>query len=110
MARSTTFHSLARTIRMARFCARQRLATREGLDRSAASRAATVEHGATRRGFLAGTARLATLGAVGAVARPFGRALAAPRPPSGDVAIVGAGLAGLACGDELRQHGVLATI
>ena len=26
------------------------------------------------------------------------------------MAIVGAGLAGLACGDELRQHGVRATI
>ena len=49
-------------------------------------------------------------GAIGAVAGRPGGALAAPRPPSGDVAIIGAGLAGLACADELRQHGVLATI
>jgi monoamine oxidase len=47
---------------------------------------------------------------LGAAAGPVGRALAVPRPPSGDVAIVGSGLAGLACGDELRRFGVRATI
>src|SRR5262245_20708430 len=110
MARSAAFDRLARTIRIARCCDRHGLSTFDGLDRRVAGGAAPVERAATRREFLAGTARLATLGAIGAAVRPFGPALAAPRPPSGDVAIVGAGLAGLACGDELRQHGVLATI
>ena len=110
MARSAAFQSVARLIRIARFCDRHGLSTREGLERAAAAEAATVEHGTGRREFLARAARLTTLGAIGVVARPFGRALAAPPSPRGDVAIVGAGLAGLACGDELRQHGVLATI
>ena len=110
MARSAAFQSMARLIRIARLCDRHGLSTREGLERAAAAEAATVERGASRREFLGGAARLTTLGAIGVVAGPFGLALAAPRPPSGDVAIVGAGLAGLACGDELRQHGVLATI
>jgi monoamine oxidase len=109
MARSGAFQSLARTIRIARFCDRHGLSTNEGLERAAALEAAAVERGASRREFLAGAAKLAALGAISAVAGPFGRALAA-QPPSGDVAIVGAGLAGLACGDELRRHGVLATI
>jgi monoamine oxidase len=99
---------LARAIRIASFCDRHDLSTNEGLERAAALEAA--ERGASRREFLAGAAKLAALGAVGTVAGPIGRVLAAPRPPSGDVAIVGAGLAGLACGDELRRHGVLATI
>jgi monoamine oxidase len=110
MARSGAFQRLARTIRIARFCDRHGLSTNEGLERAAALEAAAVERGASRREFLAGAAKLAALGTIGAVAGPVGRVLAAPRPPGGDVAIVGAGLAGLACGDELRQHGVLATI
>jgi monoamine oxidase len=100
---------LARTIRIARFCDRYGLSTREGLERATALEAA-VERGASRRQVLAGASSLVALAAIGAIADPFGRALATPRPPSGDVAIVGAGLAGLACGDELRRHGVLATI
>src|SRR5262245_39372544 len=110
MARSAALHSLARTIRIARFCDRHGLSTSEGLERAAAWEAAALERGASRREFLAGAARIATLGVIGSAVGPFGPALGAPRPPSGDVAIVGAGLAGLACGDELRQHGVLATI
>ena len=108
MARSAAFQSLARTIRIARFCDRHGLATREGLEGAAALEA--VDRGVSRREFLAGAAKLGVVGAIGAVAGPPGWALAAPRPPSGDVAIIGAGLAGLACGDELRRHGVLATI
>jgi monoamine oxidase len=110
MARSRVFQNLARIIRVARFCDRRGLSTNEGLERAAALEAAAVERGASRREFLAGAAQLAALGAIGAVDSSFGRTLAAPRPPSGDVAIVGAGLAGLACGDELRRRGVLATI
>ena len=108
MARSVAFQSLARIIRIARFCDRHGLATREGIEHAAALEA--VARGASRREFLAGAAKLGVVGAVGAVARAPGWALAAPRAPSGDVAIIGAGLAGLACGDELRRHGVLATI
>jgi monoamine oxidase len=110
MARSTVFHRLARIIRIASFCDRHGLPTREGLERAVALDAAAAEHGASRREFLAGATRLAALGAIGAVGGPSGRAFAVPRPPSGSVAIVGAGLAGLACADELRRRGVRATI
>ncbi len=109
MARSAAFQRLARTIRMAGLCDRHGLPTREGLEHAAA-REAAVPRGASRRQVLAGATTFAALGALEAVTGPFGRARAAPRPPSGDVAIIGAGLAGLACGDELRRHGVLATI
>jgi monoamine oxidase len=108
MARSAAFQTLARTMRIARFCDRHGLSTREGLERAAALEA--VDRGASRREFLTEAAKLAALGGIGAVAGPLGRAHATPRPPSGDVAIIGAGLAGLACGDELQRYGVLATI
>jgi len=110
MARCAAFQNLTRIVRIARFCDRHGLSTREGLESAAALEAATVERGASRREFVYGAAKLAALGAIGAVAGPSGRALATPRPPGGDVAIIGAGLAGLVCADELRRHGVLATI
>ena len=108
MTRSAAFQRLTRSLRVARFCDRHGLSTREGLEQVAALEAR--HRGTSRREVLAGATRLAALGALGAAAGPVGRALAVPRPPSGDVAIVGAGLAGLACGDELRRFGVRATI
>src|SRR5262249_25534373 len=110
MARSGAFQSLARIIRTARFCNRHGLSTDEGVERAAALEVASMGRGASRREVLVGVAKLAGLGAIGAGADPFGGALATPRRPSGEVAIIGAGLAGLACGDELRRSGVLATI
>jgi monoamine oxidase len=97
-------------MRIARFCDRHGLSSREGVERAAALETATVARRAGRREFLAGATGLAALGAIGAVAGPLGRAQAVAPPPIGDVAIVGAGLAGLACGDELRRRGLLATI
>jgi len=109
MARSAVFQTLARALRVARFCDRVGLPTREGLDQAAALERAT-RAGTSRRQFLADASRLAALGTLGAVTAPLDSALARPRPPSGEVAIVGAGLAGLACGVELQRHGVVATI
>jgi monoamine oxidase len=57
----------------------------------------------SRRGFVGGIAAASAMLA----AR---RAGAAPNPPSIDVAIVGAGLAGLQCAYELQRKGVSATI
>ena len=109
MARSAAFHKLIRTLRIARFCDRHGLSTGEGLETAAALEAAR-QRGASRREVLTGAVTSLSLGAIGAVVGPVGRVLAAPRPPRGDVAIIGAGLAGLACADELRRRGVLATI
>src|SRR5262245_11927636 len=80
MTRSAAFQRLARTIHIARFCDRHCLSTSEGLDQAAVLEAAG-ERGVSRREFLTGAAKLAALGAIGAVASPFGRALATPRPP-----------------------------
>lgn len=110
MARTAAFRNLARIMRIARFCDRHRLSTHEGIERLAALERSAKTRSASRRDFLAGAAGLAALGAIGTVGGPFGRALAAPPRPSGSVAIIGAGLAGLACGDDLRRHAVLATI
>ena len=109
MARSAVFLTLARALRVARFCDRLGLPTREGLDQAAALEGGT-RAGTSRRQFLADASRLAALGTLGAVTAPVGSALARPRPSSDEVAIVGAGLAGLACGVELQRHGVVATI
>jgi monoamine oxidase len=110
MARSAALRRLARTLRIARFCDDHRLPTREGVERAAALDAVARDlRSARRRDFLGSTARLAALGALGTVAGPVGQAFAV-RPRSADVAIVGAGVAGLACADELRRYGVLATI
>jgi monoamine oxidase len=109
MARSAAFRKLIRTLRIARFCDRHGLSTGEGLETAAALDAAR-QRGASRREVLTGAVTSLSLGAIGAVVGPVGRVVAAPRPPRGDVAIIGAGLAGLACADELRRRGVLATI
>ncbi|HKA01916.1 MAG TPA: hypothetical protein VKE70_35645 [Candidatus Solibacter sp.] len=73
MARSAAFERFARTIRIARFCDRHGLATREELERAAALEA--VDRGAGRREFLAGAAKLGVVEAIGAVAGPPGWAL-----------------------------------
>lgn len=73
MGRSTAFQSLARIIRIASFCDRHGMATREGVERAAALEAEA--RGASRREFLAGAAKLGVVEAIGAVAGPPGWAL-----------------------------------
>ena len=104
MSRSLSFRNLARVIRIARYCEESKISTSEGLQRAAAQRA-------NRREFLANVGKLAVVGGIGSVAWPLRHALAA-RPPGSDVrvAIVGAGLAGLACGDELNNKSIRATL
>ncbi|HYP07445.1 MAG TPA: FAD-dependent oxidoreductase, partial [Bryobacteraceae bacterium] len=61
--------------------------------------------GSTRRDFLRSAA-----GAVGGLALTRQQAQSAPSPSNLQVGIVGAGLAGLACADELRKAGIRATL
>lgn len=104
MSRSPSFRNLARAIRIARYCEENNISTSEGLQRAAAQRA-------SRREFLANMGKLAVVGGIGPVAWPLRHALAAAsRGPAVRVAIVGAGLAGLACGDELNNNGIHATL
>ena len=111
MARTPLFDRLTRNIRLAMFCEANRIATPEGLERAAAAEARAAGWRQSRREFLASGGKLAAAGALASLA---GAATAAPKPPGGgggpSVGIVGGGLAGLACADELRKMGVAFTL
>jgi monoamine oxidase len=111
MSRSPSFRNLARAIRIARYCEENKISTSEGLQRAAALEACAAARRASRRGFLANIGKLAVVGGIGSIAWPLRHALAAPPPgPNVRAAIVGAGLAGLTCGDELNSNGIHATL
>jgi monoamine oxidase len=111
MSRSQSFGNLACAIRIARYCEENKISTSEGLQQAAALEASAAAQRTSRREFLANMGKLAVVGGIGSVAWPLRHALAAP-PPGPDVrtAIVGAGLAGLTCGDELNNNGIHATL
>jgi monoamine oxidase len=109
MARSSWFRNLGKIIATADFCDRRRLSTREGMEEFNARGA---QYRVNRREFLASAGKLAAIGAAGMGMDPLSRAIAAPpatRAPI-KVAIVGAGLAGLACAYELKRKGLTATL
>jgi monoamine oxidase len=111
MSRSLPFRNLARAIRIAHYCEESKISTSEGLERAAEIEARTDARRDSRREFLANTGKLAMVGAVGWGASPLRLGLPYPLTgPAVRVAIVGAGLAGLACGDELNRNGVKTTI
>jgi len=110
MSRSILFKNLARSIRIAHYCEENNISTNEGLERVADLEARLAKRRASRREFLANMGKLAVVGAIGSVAWPLRRTLAAPSGPDVNIAIVGAGLAGLVCGDELRKNGINATL
>jgi monoamine oxidase len=93
MGRTPLFDAFARAMRIARFCERESISTAQGLQHASQP---------TRRRFLAQAGGLAAAAAVtpGVLATGAGP----------DIAIVGAGLAGLACGDTLLANGIAATL
>jgi monoamine oxidase len=108
MSRTPSFRNVARAIRIARYCEENNISASEGLQRAAALEAA--RH-VGRREFLANMGKLVVVAGIGPVAWPLRHTLAAaPRGPDVRIAIVGAGLAGLACGDELKDSGIDATL
>ncbi|HSF29126.1 MAG TPA: FAD-dependent oxidoreductase [Candidatus Tectomicrobia bacterium] len=111
MGRARFWTNLGRAIRIARFCEGHHISTGEGLERAAVWEADVAARRAGRREFLADMGRLAAVGAMGSVAYSLRLASAAPGPGrSVKVGIVGAGLAGLACADELGKNGINATL
>jgi monoamine oxidase len=111
MSRSPSFRNIARAIRIARYCEENNISTSEGLQRAAALEACEAAQRISRREFLANMGKLAEVAGIGSVAWPLRHALAAPPPgPDVRIAIVGAGLAGLTCGDELNTHGIKAEL
>lgn len=111
MARSEILRRLIRVKRIAQVCDDQGVSTREGMERFA-----EAEHKRlSRRDFLGKTGRFAAVGVAAAVSARCGfgeRGTVSQRlNPSGDsVAIVGAGLGGLACAYALQAKGVSATV
>lgn len=99
MSRTPLFDLVQRSLRLARQSRETGVPVREiaEIRRSAAP-------GMTRRGFLGGTAAAAGLALAGC--RPFQAPAPARGRQSGEVLIVGAGIAGLTAGYRLRQAGV----
>ena len=109
MPRNPLFDQFSRTIRIAWFAERMKISTCEALERAAEARG-EAERRRSRREFLGDVVRVAASGALATVAGPLDPALAKPRDGSRSIAIVGAGMAGLACADRLRQAGILGTV
>ncbi len=109
MSRSTSFANLARAIRIGLFCERNGIPTREGIEMAAALENRVRAGERSRRAFLGDVGLAGAAGVAATVLGPVRGALAVPQPPDVDVAIVGAGMAGLGCADIPRQNGVIAT-
>jgi monoamine oxidase len=109
MARNPLFDQFSRTIRLAWFAEGTRISTGEALERAAQARD-NAKQRRSRREFLGDMARVTASGALATVARPFDIAQARIVTAGRSIAIVGAGMAGLACADRLREEGILATI
>jgi monoamine oxidase len=106
MNRSSVFRKLARTIGIALYCEENKISTRKGLDQ-----VADIEYCISRRKFIENTSKIALAVSFGSAIGSINRALAAPAPRSSlSIGIVGAGLAGLACGYELQKKGIDATL
>jgi monoamine oxidase len=100
MARAPWFRHLQRIVQAAEWAERKQVSSAEALGMMQAN-------AATRRQILAGAGAVAAAGALGA-ARP---AFALPSPKSSaSIAIVGGGLAGLACLDDLVGYGLSPTL
>jgi monoamine oxidase len=110
MSRSLFFKNLSRVIRIAHFCEDNKISTSEGLERIAELEYRKAKRSASRREFLANMGKLAMVGAIGSVAGSFPTSAAKPPAPDVSIGIVGAGLAGLACGYQLKKKGVNATL
>lgn len=111
MSRSNLFSNLTRIIGIAHYCEQKNITTAEGLEQIARLEKAAAQHRVDRREFIRGTAKLAAAAAVAAAGWPLQSSRAAPPSGAGpSVAIIGAGLAGLACADELKRNGLLATL
>jgi monoamine oxidase len=119
MAHSKLLDRLLASMRLAQDCEVEGISTAEGLARrvEAEERAAR-----SRRDFLAGLGVVAAAGALGGVSSACSAAGGDGVPAVGrtgqslvhsgplDIGIVGAGLAGLVCADQLRINGITATL
>lgn len=106
MARSRLFDWLMRSLQTAFMADRDGLSTQDALsERSRAEEASRL----SRRSVLGGLAGVGAAVAAGTIGATMKTAQAAPQAPSQPrIAIIGAGLSGLACADKLRTRGIAA--
>ncbi|MEC4985665.1 MAG: FAD-dependent oxidoreductase [Oscillatoria sp. PMC 1068.18] len=110
MAKSPLFHQLRRSLKIANFCQKNQLSTEAGREKFAALESQIFRQ-TSRRKFLTNMGKWAAVGTtLGLGSSQLHQALAAPKPIDIKVAIIGAGLAGLACGYELKKKGINATL
>ncbi|MCC6621105.1 MAG: FAD-dependent oxidoreductase [Deltaproteobacteria bacterium] len=105
MSRSSLFDRLRRIITLSEHADRRGLSS----DDAVAELRAAEERRLDRRGLIKAAGAVAA-GAVAAKVMTSRSARAAPRGAGPDVAIVGAGMAGLACADALAAKGIYATL
>ncbi|MCC5627946.1 FAD-dependent oxidoreductase [Nostoc sphaeroides CHAB 2801] len=111
MSHSPIFKRLARTLGIVSYCQKRNISTSEGIERIHQLEELMSLRKIKRRQFLADLGKLTILGGtIGVGSGYFHRTLAAPSSMDAKIAIVGAGLAGLACGYELKRQGIKATI
>ncbi|MBD2441463.1 NAD(P)/FAD-dependent oxidoreductase [Nostoc sp. FACHB-110] len=111
MSHSQLFHQLAKTLQIVHFCQKHHISTSEGMARISEWAAMMSVRKTQRREFLANLGKFTLIGGtLGVGTGYFHRTLAAPISPDAKIAIVGAGLAGLACAYELQKKGIQATI
>ncbi len=107
MSHSPLFKNLARVMGIAQFCEKNNISTSQGLEQLAAMESRVARWRVSRREFLA----LSAASTLGVVVNNWDNAIAAPPVKSEvKVGIVGAGLAGLACANELKKNGIMATL
>jgi monoamine oxidase len=108
MSRTNLFRRFVRMVRSGNYCDKRILPSREGLDALENLRS---RGGLTRRQFLANAGKLTGAGFAATLVDPMSRAFAAPRRQQQiSIAVVGAGLAGLACAYELKRQGIIAKV
>jgi monoamine oxidase len=110
MSRSKLFDDVARAMRIALYCETTKLSPREALARLAEVEEQADRYRPSRREFLVNMGTLVAASIIPVIASPAAKAFAGPSPSRASVGIVGAGLAGLACGDELKRNGINAAI
>src|SRR6185369_11997658 len=109
MSHSPIFDRLRRAMRLGAYCDRHQISTEEGIARREAAET-------SRREFLGSVGAVAAAGALASVTSACGGAPVGEtveglaHPGTLDVGIVGAGLAGLVCADQLRLNGVTAAL
>lgn len=116
MARTPLFDRLVRTLRRAEMLEGRGVPSREGVEMFAEAERDRGAGMMTRRGLLGLLGAATAVGAAGcaptddAVTREAQWARGGNGGPTGDVAIVGAGLAGLGCAYELQRRGITPTL